>query len=147
MKSYVLTQNEITPRGATHAFDVGHLDLTETTVDTPQAVPLITLGAGYLVEVIYGELIEAFQDTADAAFNSTTVSAGIAGALVGQLAATQVNAKDTPVQATVGTGAVLAPTAATALVANFVGLPDTKALASLNKGLYRIWVKITDARG
>lgn len=146
MKSIPLFQNEGAPRGATHAFEVSHLDLTEATVDTAQTVALITLGEGFLFEVVNTQLIEEFEDASDAAFNVTTVSVGIAGTLAGQLAAQEVNAKGTTVQAKAGTGTALAPTAATVVVANFIPDPDTKALVNLDKGLVRIYAKITDNR-
>ena len=146
MKSIPLFQNQGAPRGATHAFEVSHLDLTEATVDTAQAVPLITLGLGFLFEVVDSQVLEEFEDASDEAFNSTTVSVGVAGSLVAQLAAQEVNANGTVVQAKQGTGVAAAPTTATAIVANFVPGPDTKALSNLDKGRVRIYAKITDNR-
>lgn len=146
MKPIPLFQNQGAPRGATHAFEVSHLDLSEATADTAQAVELITLGNGFLFEVVDSQVLEAFEDASDEDFDSTTVSVGIAGALAGQLAAQEVNENGTVVQAKAGTGTVLAPTAATAVVVNFIPLPDTKKLADLDKGRVRIYAKITDNR-
>lgn len=146
MNPIPLFLNTGAPRGATHAFEVSHLDLTEAAVDTPQGVNLITLGDGFLFEVVNSQVIVPFEDSSDGDFDSTTVQVGIAGSLNSQLAAQEVNANGTVVQAKAGTGTVLAPTVATAVVATFTGLPDTKALASLDKGLIRIYAKITDNR-
>jgi hypothetical protein len=137
---------EEAPLNANIAFEVDVSSLTEATVDTPQAVALVNLGNGYLFEVISTQVLTEFEDTEDADFNSVTVQVGVAGDTASLLAAQQVAAKGTAVQAKAGTGAAAAPTVATDIIATFTGLPDTKALASLDKGAIRIFGKVIDAR-
>jgi hypothetical protein len=96
---------EVGNGGFTHSFKVTHADLTETTANTAQVIPLYTTKKGTLILDAAFILKTAFKDASDAAFNSNTISIGIGGAAASFLPATEINEKGTEVLAFVTTNA------------------------------------------
>lgn len=130
--------------GATHLVEITAEDLTQTEANEPQTVA-VTLPAGTLGGLIAVKTAEAFEDTADAAFNSTAVTVGDAASATRYLASTQVNAKGSTV--TYKSGAVANHAYDTAGEMRFAFASMTgKALASLNKGRLLAYVRLADLK-
>lgn len=133
--------------GGTHEFLFDHTDLTEATAATGQTIDIFgATGLKQMVEVVRLELIEPFQDTADAANNTTTFAAGVAGDTAALLAATQGNLNGTEVYIKAGTGTKSVYSADTTVILT-VGAPAAgKTLAALNKGKARLVLNINYSR-
>ena len=84
--------------------EITHEDLTETVADTDQTLPVYNVKPGELVEIVSYELLEAFEDESDSAFNSTALSGGDGADPDHFLAATQMNANGSAVTHKAGTG-------------------------------------------
>ena len=131
-------------KGVTHFVDISHTDLTQTTADTAQAIQILAAPRGTLVEVVGTWLMEAFEDTADAAFNTTTLEIGDAADADRLLVSQETNVKGTEVYAKAGTGAYAYDGAtATAVNATFSAMA-AKNLAALKTGKVRIYLRIVD---
>lgn len=146
MKVFMLTEEERISKGADLGVEVTHEDLTETTANTAQVLTPFTVKA--LVQSVLCaciELKEAFEDTADAAFNTTAVIAGDAGDDDRYLTSTELNKNGTEVYLKVGTGTTNVPTADLPVTLTFAAMA-LKALASLNKGRAIFYFRIRDQR-
>ena len=75
MKLYELP-NETKLNGFSHKAIVTHADLTTTTANTAQSVTLLEVEPGDIVQAVAVKLVTAFEDTADTAFNVTTLAVG-----------------------------------------------------------------------
>jgi hypothetical protein len=62
--------------GATHQVTIYHSDLTTATTNTAQTLTIFPVQAKTSVEVVGMVLVTAFEDTADAAHNSTALTVG-----------------------------------------------------------------------
>jgi hypothetical protein len=106
-------------------------NLTEDTADTAQTLTLFKAKAGQSVRLVRWLLKKAAKDPADAAFNSTTVAIGNAGATTRLLAATQANANGSFVKQ-IG-GPVAGETVAAVATADASDLATAQALANALK--------------
>jgi hypothetical protein len=130
----------------THEILIDHADLTETANATAQTVQIATItGLRQLVEVVRMELIAPFQDTADAANNSTLLEVGDDGDTDRFLTSTQLNVNGTEVYMKAGTGTRHVYSSDDTLDLLFTP-PSGKNLAALNRGEVRIIVKLHDSR-
>jgi hypothetical protein len=71
MQVYELPNETKAATGFTHKAIVTHVDLTETTADTDQTIALLSVVAGDVVQKAAFQLVTAFKDASDAAFNDT----------------------------------------------------------------------------
>ncbi len=130
--------------GFNHVIELTHADLTSTvTAGTPtQTIQAIALKAGDVIRDVAFGLQTAFQDTADAAYNSLSFTVGDDGSANRFLTATETNLNGTEITYKAGT-----QTAGYAyLVADTLDVIFTstlgKALSALNVGKLYIWVNL-----
>jgi hypothetical protein len=71
MQVYELPNETKAATGFTHKAIVTHVDLTESTADTDQTIALLSVVAGDVVQKAAFQLVTAFSDASDAAFNDT----------------------------------------------------------------------------
>jgi hypothetical protein len=76
MQVYELPNETKAATGFTHKAIVTHVDLTESTADTDQTIALLSVVAGDVVQKAAFQLVTAFSDASDAAFNDTQVQVG-----------------------------------------------------------------------
>ena len=131
------------PRGFSYRFVVDHTDLTESTANTAQNVTLVTLPANSVVLRAATYLKTPFQDTADAAFNSTALIVGDSGDTDRYITSQQLNVNGTEVLAKAHASSTTpwAYESATAVVANFASM-SAKNLAALNAGEVHIFLEV-----
>lgn len=138
-----LTTNERaeTP-GFTHVARITADDLTNATVAAAQTIDLAALAKNDIILRVAGYIRVPFQNTLDAAFNSTTVSIGDTSGVAALAAAGEANANGTFVNTlgTVLTGGKLY-TAADTFRVTFNSMAG-KALNNLNRGEYYVFAAI-----
>jgi len=118
--------------GYTHLCEVTADDLTQATVATAQTITVSTFNAGDQMIRVFWYLKKSFQNTADAAFNTTTVSVGDTALVTTHLAAAETNTNGSFVTYRTGNTLVLY-TAADILTVTFNAMA-AKALSSINRG-------------
>jgi len=106
---------------------------------------LTTLANVMMIELSHVELLEPFQDTTDAAQNSTSLTIGDGGSANRHLTATELNANGAYVTVKAGTGTKYVPGADTPTTFTFTPTAG-KNLANLNKGKLRAYFRVIDAR-
>jgi len=130
------------PRGYNYRFVIDHPDLTTTANATAQDITLITLPANSVVKSAATFLRTPFQDTADSAYDLTTVIVGDATDDDRYITSQELNLNGTEITAKAQASTTpFAYTAATAVVAKFT--PKTgKNLAALNAGEIHIFLEV-----
>lgn len=118
--------------------------LSQTTANTALAVTVGAIASRTSYLLVSAELVTPFQDTADAAFNSNTISVGDTGSATRHLNALQVNANGTPVWLSHGTGTRQLYTAADSIIVTLNSMA-AKSLSNLKRGLIRFYFKAYDA--
>jgi hypothetical protein len=118
--------------GYTHIAEVTAEDLTNATLAAAQTITLAPLRAGDQMIRVFWYLKRPFENTADAAFNTTTVSVGDTALVTTHLAAAEANVNGTEIIYRTGNTTVLY-TAADILTVTFNSMA-AKALASINRG-------------
>lgn len=116
-----------------HKFIVTHEDLTETTANTAQDIVLATVKDGDVVELLAFDNEIPFEDSSDAAFNSTAATLGDAADPDRYLASSQLNANGTEITRSIGTGTKFIYLAAGQLILNVASM-TAKALADIDTG-------------
>jgi hypothetical protein len=136
-----LTTNERaeTP-GFTHVAIITADDLKQATANTAQTITLFALAAGDVVKRIGWYLRVPFQNTADAAFNTTTASVGDTAAVTTHLAAAETNLNGTEIIWRTGVVNVLY-TAADIFTITFNAMA-AKSLVNLNRGELILFVSL-----
>jgi hypothetical protein len=132
MLAYELPAETKAATGYTHKAIVTHADLTETTANTAQSITLLTLAAGDVVRSGAYKLVTAFQDSADAAFNTTAVTTNAAGSALISATETNVNGTEVFYKAHTAT-APLTATSASTVAASFAAMA-AKSLSALTAG-------------
>lgn len=133
MKFRPLTTNERAETPTfTHVAIITADDLTQATANTLQTITLCALAAGDVVQRVMWYLRRAFENTADAAFNSDTVSVGDTAAVTTHLAAAEANINGTEIIWRTGNTAVLY-TAADVLTVTINSMA-AKSLVNINRG-------------
>lgn len=127
--------------GFTHAFIVDHTDLDLTTAATAQTLALLDVAKGDIVQACAVDVLTAFENTADAAFNDVQIEVGDSGSVARFLAAQQVNVNGTEVMAKAGTGTQYAYTSTTTVDIK-VGSMTGKNLDALNKGKLVVYLRV-----
>lgn len=123
------------PLAANILIDISHEDLTEETANTAQTLVPLNFAAGDAFIITAMRLVTPFENTADAAHNTTTLSVGDNDSATRFLASTELNEKGTEIL--FAAGALTAPNyvylAAKELRLAF-GSMSAKSLSDLNKG-------------
>ena len=133
MKVRVLSTNERAENlGFTHVAIITADDLTQATANTLQTITIIALAAGDVIRKVLWYLRVPFQNTADAAFNSDTISVGDTAAVTTHLAAAEANLNGTEIIWRIGSTAVLY-TAADGLTITINSMA-AKSLVNINRG-------------
>jgi hypothetical protein len=118
--------------GYTHICEITADDLTQVTVAAAQTITVSTFNAGDQMIRVFWYLKRPFENTADAAFNATTVSVGDTAAVTTHLVAAEANLNGTEIIYRTGNTTVLY-TAADILTVTFNSMA-AKALVNLNRG-------------
>ena len=132
-----LTTNEIAETRYTHRDDIYYRDLTQATTNTEQVFTYFVPVEGDLIRNVGVVLAEAFQNTADAAYNTTTIRVGGTADDDEFILAVELNLNGTEVYHAYNTGDALpkaySATNTDAILITF-GAQSGKSLNSLNKG-------------
>jgi hypothetical protein len=125
--------------GATQLIDISHEDLTQATAGAAQTLSFV-LAAGEVFGVMAIRLVEAFEHSTDAAFNTTVMKIGNDPTPERYLTATELNAKGAKVTYKQGVSAEpgLVSDAANEVRIRFEGMTG-KSLSNLNKGRVLIY--------
>lgn len=146
MLAYPTPLQTATDKVSNFAVEVTYKDFAAGVVNTALAINLFTILAKYMgAELKHYEVTELFQDTADAAHVSTSITIGDAGSANRLLTASELNANGTYVPLKAGTGTLYIPTSDT-VVTLTVTPTAAKNVASLNKGKVILYFRVPDAR-
>lgn len=143
MKIYQLCEEERSASGFTHRIKLTYADLTETGTNTAQTIALLTVPAGSLVTRVATRLVTAFENSADAAFNATTLIIGDGGSTNRFLTSQELNKNGTEVLVKAGTGTLYGYETADTIDAVF-GSMSAKALNDLDTGEVWIFLQVQD---
>lgn len=133
-------QHEQTGLGPTHKIIVTHEDLTETTANTAQVIPLLTVALGDLVEVVATYVPTAFQDASDAAFNTTAITIGDGGSANRLLTSQELNVNGSEVLGKAGVAGGYVYLAGDTVDLT-VGSMSSKSLSNIDTGELHIFVR------
>lgn len=139
----LLHEEMVANGGFSHIVVIDADNLTETTANTAQPIALPTLPKGWIYNKGYGYLVTPFQDTRDAAYNTTTFSLGDVGDTARYIASAQLNLNGTEITIPKFGNTAFQFTAATGLLATF-GSQSGKSLSNINKGELHVVVQIID---
>ena len=143
MKTYELPTETKAATGFTHKSVVTHTDLTESTADTDQTIALLSVVAGDVVQKAAFQLVTAFSDASDAAFNDTQVQVGDGNDTDEYIAATQVNENGTEVLFAANVNTVPFAYTAADTVDLLVESMTAKSLSNLDAGEIHIYLAVT----
>jgi hypothetical protein len=127
MTAYELPANTKAATGFTHQVVVTHTDLTESTV----------------VEKAAFQLVTAFEDASDAAFNDTNVSVGDGGDTDRFIASTEVNENGTEVDFAANANTTAYAYTAADTVDLLVESMNAKSLSNIDAGEIHIYLAVT----
>ena len=135
MKIYPLVlEEQAAAGGANIRVEITHTDLTETTTNTAQTIPLLTVAAKMAVRLVKAVLVTPFKDASDAAFNTNAATVGDGNSAGRFLASTELNLNGSEVPLKLGPStAAPAATAATVATADGSDAGTTQALANALK--------------
>jgi hypothetical protein len=135
-----LTTNERaeTP-GFTHVAILIAADLTNPTAAAAQTFDLFGLKAGDIVLRVAGVPVVPFQNSADAAFNSNTVSVGDVGGVATLMTAAEANENGTEVTGFGNTPVIYATTNTLRVTVNSMA---AKSLININRGEYHVFISL-----
>lgn len=122
---------------------VTHEDLTETAANTAQTLALLSVAPGDIIGKVATVLKTPFQDTADAALNTTTLIVGDDGSTNRFLASQELNLNGTEVTYKTGANTTAFVYTAANTVDGIFGSMTAKTLAQLNAGELHIYVGLT----
>jgi hypothetical protein len=143
MQVYELPNETKAATGFTHKAIVTHVDLTESTADTDQTIALLSVVAGDVVQKAAFQLVTAFKDASDAAFNDTQVQVGDGNDTDEYIAATQVNENGTEVLFAANVNTVPYAYTAADTVDLLVESMTAKSLSNLDAGEIHIYLAVT----
>lgn len=129
-----LTTNEISDNGGyTHIASITADDLTTTTANTAQTITIATLAIGDATGKVATRVKTPFENTADAAFNTTTITIGDGTAVSTHITAQETNNNGTVVTEKFSNTLVGPYTAASSVTITFNAMA-AKNLNTINKG-------------
>jgi hypothetical protein len=143
MQVYELPNETKAATGFTHKAIVTHVDLTESTADTDQTIALLSVVAGDVVQKAAFQLVTAFSDASDAAFNDTQVQVGDGSDTDEYIAATQVNQNGTKVLFAANVNTVPFAYTAADTVDLLVESMTAKSLSNIDAGEIHIYLAVT----
>jgi hypothetical protein len=143
MQVYELPNETKAATGFTHKAIVTHVDLTESDADTDQTIALLSVVAGDVVQKAAFQLVTAFKDASDAAFNDTQVQVGDGNDTDEYIAATQVNENGTEVLFAANVNTVPFAYTAADTVDLLVESMTAKSLSNLDAGEIHIYLAVT----
>jgi hypothetical protein len=143
MQVYELPNETKAATGFTHKAIVTHVDLTESTADTDQTIALLSVVAGDVVEKAAFQLVTAFSNASDAAFNDTKVQVGDGSDTDEYIAAKQVNENGTEVLFAANVNTVPFAYTAADTVDLLVESMTAKSLSDLDAGEIHIYLAVT----
>ena len=143
MQVYELPNETKAATGFTHKAIVTHVDLTESDADTDQTIALLSVVAGDVVQKAAYQLVTAFSDASDAAFNDTQVQVGDGNDTDEYIAATQVNENGTEVLFAANVNTVPFAYTAADTVDLLVESMTAKSLSNLDAGEIHIYLAVT----
>ena len=146
MTVYELPAETKAATGYTHKATVDHADLTETTANTAQSITLLSLAAGDVVHSGAYKLVTPFQDSADAAFNTTAVTLNAAGSTLMSATETNVNGTEVFYKAHTATAPLAVNTGTSTVAASFAAM-SAKNLAALNAGEVHFYFSVNKLAG
>jgi len=114
-------------------------DLTQATANTAQTFDAFALLAGDIIAKAIGVPVVPFQNTADAAFNSDTVSIGDTGSGTRHTAATEANANGTFLRVMGNTAFLYTAADKLRITVNSMA---AKSLVNLNRGEYHAFISL-----
>jgi hypothetical protein len=129
--------------GFTHGAVLDADDLTMATNNTVQDITIGTVPKGWIINKTLIRLVNPFQNTGDAAFNTTTLILGDAGSSNRYMASAELNLNGTEITYPKVNLTAYQVTADTAIVAEF-GSMSGKNLNTLNKGEVHIFLQLID---
>lgn len=138
--------------GFTHKVTVVAADLTETTADTAQVIPIFPASGSFAIGTIVSaaayRLPTTFQDASDAAFNSTAITVGDAGDVDRFIVSKELNENGTeiPYWASNASSFPYAYLAADAIDVTFNAM-SAKALNDIDTGVLEIFLHVIDLNG
>lgn len=142
MKTYELPAETKAATGYTHKVILDHTDLTNASTNTAQTIELLSVAAGDVVHSAAVKVVTHFENTADTAFNSTTLIVGDDGSTNRFVTSTQVNDNDGS-KVTYKAHTNTAPHAYTAAnTVDAVVTPAAGNLAALNAGEVHIFLGV-----
>lgn len=125
--------------GFTHVIVITANDLTQTANNTAQTFDTFGLLAGDIVAKAVGVPVVPFQNTADPAFNSDTVSIGDTGSATRHTAATEANANGTYLRVMGNTAFLYTAADKLRITVNSM---TGKKLSDLNRGEYHAFISL-----
>ncbi len=128
--------------GANLRVIITHDDLTQATAATAQTLEVLKVANGQLVDLTDMQLVTPFEDTADAANNTTPITVGDGASTARYLASTELNLNGTEVLRKTGTGTRFQYTAADTVDVVFTAPAAGKTLAALNKGELHLYLRV-----
>ena len=143
MQVYELPNETKAATGFTHKAIVTHVDLTESTADTDQTIALLSVVAGDVVQKAAFQLVTAFSDASDAAFNDTQVQVGDGNDTDEYIAAKQVNENGTEVFFAANVNTVPFAYTAADTVDLLVESMTAKSLSNLDAGEIHVYLAVT----
>ena len=143
MQVYELPNETKAATGFTHKAIVTHVDLTESDADTDQTIALLSVVAGDVVEKAAFQLVTAFEDASDAAFNDTNVSVGDGGDTDRFIASTEVNENGTEIDFAANANTTAYAYTAADTVDILVESMTAKSLSNLDAGEIHIYLAVT----
>lgn len=131
--------------GANLVVELTHECLTEAAANTAQTIALFDVGAKInLVSLTRAELVVPFENTADAAFNTTPIIVGDDGDTARFLVSMEINVNGTEVIEKGGVAVQYNYTAANTVDIVF-GSMAAKSLVDINKGKLRLFFRLFNA--
>jgi len=144
MQVYKLNSNEQAATGFTHRVRLTHADLTEATANTAQTIAIFTVAARDYVQDVAFNLVEAFENSADTAYNTTTLIVGDGGDTARYIASAELNDNGSEILAGPGVNAKCRYAYVTADTIDAIfGSMAAKSLSSLDTGKLDIFLKIS----
>ena len=133
--------------GWTHKIVLKCTDLTESTANTAQTIPILVLPAGAAVTRAGFYLATPFQDASDAAFNTNTIIVGDSGDTDRLIPSTELNLNGTEITAFVSSNATASlPYAypAGATINAIIGSMSAKSLSNIDIGEIHILLEVSE---
>lgn len=130
----------------THVVELTHEDLTESTANTAQTIEILDVEAGHAVINAATRLVTPFEDSSDAAFNTTALTVGDGTDPDQFITSQELNENGTEVDyALMVSGGAQAFQVADTVDAVF-GSMSAKSLSNIDTGKVLIYLQVVDLK-